>query len=58
MICKDGMLEKGLPKGYAAEKFILMAVMDENMSWYLDQNMAKYCTTRNCGGVSKGKLYH
>ncbi|XP_065054471.1 hephaestin-like protein [Rhopilema esculentum] len=54
VICKKGSIEPdGMPKGYDAEKFLLMAVMDENKSWYLDDNMKKYCTSDSCGGVSK-----
>ena len=55
VICKKGSIEQdGVPKGYDAEKFLLMAVIDENKSWYLDDNMKKYCTSDSCGGVSKG----
>eukprot|EP00794_Sanderia_malayensis_P014202 gene14202-15684_t len=54
VVCKKGSLGKnGLPQGYDAERFILMAVMDENKSWYLQENMNKYCTSPNCGNVDK-----
>eukprot|EP00112_Aurelia_sp_Birch-Aquarium-sp1_P012138 Seg2551.1 transcript_id=Seg2551.1/GoldUCD/mRNA.D3Y31 product="Hephaestin-like protein" protein_id=Seg2551.1/GoldUCD/D3Y31 len=54
VICKTGSLKpNGVPKGYDAERYLLMAVMDENKSWYLDRNMQKYCTLSNCFGVSK-----
>ncbi len=57
VICKKGTLQSsGLPKGYDAERFIFMAVMDENKSWYLGRNMDKYCTSAQCGGVDKGFL--
>ena len=55
MICKNGTLgSNGLPKGYDAQRFILMAVMDENKSWLLDKSMDKYCNILKCNGVSKG----
>jgi len=54
VICKNGTLgSNGLPKGYKAQRFILMAVMDENKSWLLDKNMDKYCNSSKCNGVSK-----
>ena len=57
VICKKGTLgSNGLPKGYDAEKFILMAVMDENKSWQLDKNMNKYCKVQRCNNISKGLL--
>ncbi len=55
IVCKKGSLEaSGLPKGYDEQRFLLMGIMDENKSWYLDRNM-KYCTASSCGGISKGK---
>ena len=55
VICKKGSLKSnGNPIGYDAERYILMAVMDENKSWYLDANMAKYCLAANCFDVDKG----
>ena len=55
VICKKGSLQSnGLPKGYDVERFLLMAVFDENQSWYLDDNMNKYCTSPKCDNVDKG----
>ncbi len=56
VVCKKGSLQtNGLPKGYDAQRFLLMGVMDENKSWYLDENMKKYCTAVNCSNVGNGK---
>ena len=53
--CKRGSLQdNGIPRGYAAEKFLLVAVMDENKSRYLDRNMERFCTSPKCANVAKG----
>ncbi|XP_072266229.1 ceruloplasmin-like [Pyxicephalus adspersus] len=42
LICKTGVLEK---KKKIKEEYILMlTVMDENMSWYIDENINNFCT--------------
>eukprot|EP00794_Sanderia_malayensis_P014201 gene14201-15683_t len=51
--CRKGSLKtNGIPQGYDDEKFILPAVIDENESWYLKQNMRTYCTVADCSGIS------
>ena len=56
--CKNGSLQdNGIPKGYAAEKYLFVAIVDENESRYFDQNMDKYCTSPKCGNVSKGIVH-
>ncbi|KAF7665268.1 hypothetical protein LDENG_00142140 [Lucifuga dentata] len=43
LVCKKGTLsENGTQPGVDKEFFLLFSVMDENMSWYLDQNIDKY----------------
>ena len=55
MICKKGTLQaNGIPKGYDAERFVLMGVFDENKSWYLDKSMDKYCYVPTCFNIDKG----
>nr|XP_046267166.1 ferroxidase HEPHL1 isoform X2 [Scatophagus argus] len=40
LVCKKGALgENGTQKGVDKEFFLLFAVMDENMSWYLHENI-------------------
>ncbi|XP_019108749.1 hephaestin-like protein 1 isoform X2 [Larimichthys crocea] len=40
LVCKKGALgENGTQKGVDREFFLLFSVMDENMSWYLDENI-------------------
>ncbi|XP_044077458.1 ferroxidase HEPHL1 [Siniperca chuatsi] len=40
LVCKKGTLgEKGTQKGVDKELFLLFSVMDENMSWYLEDNI-------------------
>lgn len=43
LVCKKGALgENGIQKGVDKEFFLLFSVMDENMSWYLEENIAKF----------------
>ncbi|KAM5165124.1 ceruloplasmin-like [Mantella aurantiaca] len=43
IICKKGVLEKKKKK--REEEFVLLlTVMDENNSWYIDENLNNYCT--------------
>ncbi|XP_018428925.1 PREDICTED: ceruloplasmin-like, partial [Nanorana parkeri] len=42
IICKRGVLEKKKKK---TEEYVLMlSVIDENLSWYIDDNINSYCT--------------
>ncbi|XP_067898713.1 ceruloplasmin [Heterodontus francisci] len=46
IICKKGVLTGKTRGKQTNEEFALMfAVMDENLSWYLDDNIRTYCTT-------------
>ncbi|CAH2246888.1 ceruloplasmin [Pelobates cultripes] len=43
LICKEGYLDKGKYKSF--EEFVMMfSVVDENLSWYLDDNIKTFCT--------------
>ncbi|XP_068456801.1 ferroxidase HEPHL1 isoform X2 [Clinocottus analis] len=43
LVCKKGTLEQnGTQKGLDKEFFLLFSVMDENMSWYLYENIEKF----------------
>ncbi|KAF1378555.1 hypothetical protein PFLUV_G00191770 [Perca fluviatilis] len=43
LVCKKGTLgENGTQKGLDKEFFLLFSVMDENMSWYLEENIEKF----------------
>ncbi|XP_040006415.1 ferroxidase HEPHL1 isoform X2 [Xiphias gladius] len=43
LVCKKGTLgENGTQKGVDKEFFLLFSVMDENMSWYLDENIKRF----------------
>ncbi|CAG5873623.1 unnamed protein product [Menidia menidia] len=42
LICRKGVLaENGIQKGVDKEFFLLFSVMDENLSWYLDENIER-----------------
>ena len=57
VICRKGSLQpNGIPEGYSAERFVLMGVMDENKSWYLDESMKKYCYVSGCNNIDKGNV--
>ncbi|XP_029304278.1 hephaestin-like protein 1 [Cottoperca gobio] len=46
LVCKKGALrENGTQKGLDKEFFLLFSVMDENMSWYLEENIEKFSNT-------------
>ncbi|XP_067851102.1 ceruloplasmin [Heptranchias perlo] len=49
IICKKGVLTGKKKKGHTInEEFALMfSVVDENLSWYLDDNIRRYCATPN-----------
>lgn len=43
LVCKRGaLLDDGRQKDVDKEFFLLFSVMDENMSWYLDENIKKF----------------
>uniref|UniRef100_A0A087YJH5 ferroxidase n=1 Tax=Poecilia formosa TaxID=48698 RepID=A0A087YJH5_POEFO len=45
LVCKRGALgEKGIQKGIDKEFFLLFSVMDENLSWYLNENIKLFGT--------------
>ncbi|XP_069753512.1 ceruloplasmin isoform X2 [Narcine bancroftii] len=46
IICKKGVLS-GKKKRVDEEFSLMFSVMDENYSWYLDDNIKKYCTSPN-----------
>ncbi|KAG8580850.1 hypothetical protein GDO81_007442 [Engystomops pustulosus] len=51
IICKEGVLDKKLKKTQNKEFVLLFTVMDENLSWYLDENIETYCS--DPGSVDK-----
>nr|XP_003218241.1 PREDICTED: ceruloplasmin [Anolis carolinensis] len=42
--CKKGTLQDGKDKDVDREFILMFSVMDENFSWYLDENIKKYCS--------------
>ncbi|XP_042313909.1 ceruloplasmin isoform X2 [Sceloporus undulatus] len=44
IICRKGTLQNGKDKDVDREFILMFAVMDENFSWYLDENIRKYCS--------------
>uniref|UniRef100_A0A0B8RUW1 Ceruloplasmin n=1 Tax=Philothamnus irregularis TaxID=1899461 RepID=A0A0B8RUW1_9SAUR len=42
--CRKGTLQNGKDKDVDREFVLLFSVMDENFSWYLDENVKKYCS--------------
>ncbi|XP_061492982.1 ceruloplasmin isoform X2 [Rhineura floridana] len=42
--CKKGTLQDGKDKNVDREFILMFSVMDENFSWYLDENIKKYCS--------------
>ncbi|XP_058484126.1 ferroxidase HEPHL1 isoform X1 [Solea solea] len=48
LVCKKGMLgANGTQKGVDKEFFLLFSVMDENMSWYLEENIERFGSTQS-----------
>uniref|UniRef100_A0A665XD06 ferroxidase n=1 Tax=Echeneis naucrates TaxID=173247 RepID=A0A665XD06_ECHNA len=46
LVCKKGTLrDDGTQKGVDKEFFLLFSVMDENASWYLEENIKQFGTT-------------
>ncbi|XP_047443228.1 ceruloplasmin [Mugil cephalus] len=44
LICRPGSLKKGVQKNYNKEFHLLATVFDENLSWYLDDNIRTFAT--------------
>lgn len=44
IICKKGAMNKDNDKYVDAEFILMFSVMDENLSWYLDDNIRMYCS--------------
>ncbi|XP_053246201.1 ceruloplasmin isoform X1 [Podarcis raffonei] len=44
LICKKGTLQGGKDKDVDREFVLMFAVVDENFSWYLKDNIKKYCS--------------
>ncbi|XP_062438293.1 ceruloplasmin isoform X1 [Rhea pennata] len=44
LICRKGTMSKNSDKHFDAEFFLMFSVMDENLSWYLEDNIRTYCS--------------
>nr|XP_057928988.1 ceruloplasmin [Doryrhamphus excisus] len=44
LVCRPGSLKKGVQKNYNKEFHLLATVFDENLSWYLDDNIRTFAT--------------
>uniref|UniRef100_A0A673CLX6 Hephaestin n=1 Tax=Sphaeramia orbicularis TaxID=375764 RepID=A0A673CLX6_9TELE len=44
LICKPGSLKRGVQKNFDKEFHLLATVFDENLSWYLDDNIRTFAT--------------
>ncbi|XP_026201978.1 ceruloplasmin isoform X2 [Anabas testudineus] len=44
LICRQGSLKKGVQKNYDKEFHLLATIFDENLSWYLDDNIKTFTT--------------
>lgn len=44
LICRQGSLKKGVQKNYNKEFHLMATVFDENLSWYLDDNIRAFTT--------------
>ncbi|TNM88196.1 hypothetical protein fugu_006417 [Takifugu bimaculatus] len=42
LVCRPGSLKKGVQKHYDKEFHLLATVFDENLSWYLDENILTF----------------
>ncbi|XP_028260436.1 ceruloplasmin [Parambassis ranga] len=47
LICRPRSLKKGVQKNYDKEFHLLATVFDENLSWYLDENIRTFTTAPN-----------
>ncbi|KAF6715503.1 Ceruloplasmin [Oryzias melastigma] len=45
LICRPGSLEEGMQKNYNKEFHLMATVFDENLSWYLDENIQTFTTS-------------
>ncbi|NXF48334.1 CERU protein, partial [Oceanites oceanicus] len=44
IICRKDTMNKGSDKHFDAEFILMFSVMDENLSWYLEDNIETYCS--------------
>ncbi|NXP78124.1 CERU protein, partial [Ramphastos sulfuratus] len=44
IICRKGTMDKGSAEHFDAEFILMFSVMDENLSWYLEDNIRTYCS--------------
>ncbi|KAM7108141.1 ceruloplasmin isoform 3-T3 [Ciconia maguari] len=44
IICRKDTMNKGSDKHFDAEFILMFSVMDENLSWYLEDNIRTYCS--------------
>ncbi|XP_027637273.1 ceruloplasmin isoform X2 [Falco peregrinus] len=44
IICRKGTMNNGSDKQFGAEFILMFSVMDENLSWYLEDNIRTYCS--------------
>ncbi|XP_056233645.1 ceruloplasmin [Seriola aureovittata] len=44
LVCRQGSLKKGVQKNYDKEFHLMATVFDENLSWYLDDNIRTFTT--------------
>ncbi|XP_061594625.1 ceruloplasmin isoform X1 [Cololabis saira] len=47
LICRPGSLKKGVQKNYNKEFHLMATIFDENLSWYLDDNIRSFATAPN-----------
>lgn len=47
LVCRPGTLKKGVQKNYKKEYHLLATIFDENLSWYLDDNIRTYTRSPN-----------
>ncbi|RVE73621.1 hypothetical protein OJAV_G00032920 [Oryzias javanicus] len=45
LICRPGSLKEGMQKNYNKEFHLMATVFDENLSWYLDENIQTFTTS-------------
>ncbi|XP_037325333.2 ceruloplasmin [Pungitius pungitius] len=53
LICRPGSLKKGVQKHYQKEFHLLATVFDENLSWYLDDNIRSLTAAPGRPAVNK-----
>uniref|UniRef100_A0A1A8FV06 Hephaestin n=1 Tax=Nothobranchius korthausae TaxID=1143690 RepID=A0A1A8FV06_9TELE len=47
LVCRPGSLKKGFQRNYNKELHLMATVFDENLSWYLDENIRTFATAPN-----------